>query len=47
MPDDIPPYPYEFDFRYNNRAKLGVSDKERAEKAPKGHRRQAPHLSAD
>jgi hypothetical protein len=29
-------YLTEFDFRYSNRAKLGVSDKERAEKALKG-----------
>jgi hypothetical protein len=26
-------YPAEFDFRYNNRAKLGVNDGERAAKA--------------
>ena len=29
-------YLAEFDFRYSNRAKLGVSDRERADKALKG-----------
>ena len=42
-------YLAEFDFRYSNRAKLGVSDRERADKALKGvggkrlnYRRTAP-----
>jgi transposase-like protein len=37
----------EFDFRYNERAKLGVDDATRARKALTGYRREAPHLPAD
>jgi len=34
--DHLHRYLAEFDFRYSNRAKLGVSDRERADKALKG-----------
>ncbi len=34
--DHLHRYLVEFDFRYSNRAKLGVSDRERADKALKG-----------
>ena len=34
-------YLAEFDFRYSNRVALGVNDVARAERALKGHRRQA------
>jgi len=40
-------YLAEFDFRYSNRAKLGVSDGERAERLLKGVRWEASHLSND
>lgn len=40
-------YLAEFDFRYSNRAKLGVSDTERATKAVKGIEGKTPDLSAD
>ena len=38
-------YLAEYDFRYNNRAALGVNDEQRAETAGKRHRRQAADLS--
>ena len=41
------PLPDEFEFRYNRRSGLGLTDAERAEPLPERHRRQAPHLSAD
>lgn len=40
-------YLAEFDFRYNNRVKLGVNDEQRAAKMVKGARWQAAHLSND
>ena len=40
-------YLAEFDFRYNRRTALGWTDAERTDDRPEGHRRQAPHLSAD
>jgi hypothetical protein len=38
-------YLAEFDFRYNNRAALGVNDGDARRRTGQGHRRQAPHLS--
>lgn len=37
----------EFDFRYNNRVALGVSDQQRADKLPKWLRRQGARLRND
>ena len=39
-------YLAEFDFRFNNRTALGVTDGERATLADQGYRRQASHVSS-